>query len=428
MKELLSRGQFLFPVCCSVVLSSFAPTIADDRASPRGVIRPSLVRLQPGETRAFKVVTLATRLMAARLVENVEWSVNHIAGGNDEIGRIDGAGVYTAPGKVPTPHEVHIGAKTSDTANRYLFATVLLGKPQPAYKLLWSWSEVPERDGRLDKPHGIALDVDGNLLIADEHASRVIRYTPRGEYLSDLGGGEGSERGQFTNPREVKIDAEGRIFVTDSKGDRPRIQVFSRDGEFLRIFAAKGTRPGMILRAHGMAFDQTQRLFVVDVDNMRVNVYSHAGEFLYDWGKDGPDVGDFNAPHGLVVDPSGDVFVSGYYGPTQKFDAEGKFLFAFGHGDPPDGPVYFHSMAGDQWGNVYLAVRNKRGYGGAVQTDGGQPALSIVKYNNNGDYVTGWSLENREHRENAAAIDDDGKVYALFGGQEEVGVQVFEPQ
>ena len=168
----------------------------------------------------------------------------------------------------------------------------------------------------------------------------------------------------------------------------------------------------MILRGHGMAFDREQRLFVVDIDNMRVNVYSHAGEF--------------NAPHGLHIDPSGDVFVSGYYGPTQKFDARGNFLFAFGHGDPLDGPAYFHSMTGDRWGNVYVTVRNKGGYQGALDQD--VRALSLVKYNSSGDYITGWSLEDPGHKETAAVVDDSDRVYALFIGKDEKGVQVFAPR
>ncbi|MHC4617859.1 MAG: NHL repeat-containing protein, partial [Planctomycetota bacterium] len=353
---------------CLLALSGTALATKTDADFNRSIIKPSLVRLKARQQQKFKVVKLATYLMAASAPGKVKWSVNSIPGGNKKLGAIDADGLYTAPKKAPTPCEIHIRAEVEDSANRYLFATVLMG--EPSYKLAHTWSQEikpeeaePEEGkstGELKKPHGICLDRDGNLLIADQ-AGWVMRFNTRGKYLGDVGSGKGSDPGEFTQPRAVLVDAHGHIWVTDSKGDRPRIQMFTHDGEFVRIFAEKGIGPGQIHRAHGMGFDKQQRLFVTDVDNFRINVYSHDGEFLYSWGKPGLDAGEFNAPHGLVVDPSGDVFVSGYYGPTQKFDPNGKFLFAFAHGDPPDGPVYFHTMVGDKWGNIYLMVRNKEG-------------------------------------------------------------------
>ena len=421
----------LMPVILNSFLCVWLATPILEGAPPywaRAVIRPSLVELKPGEQQQFKVVMLATRLTAVHLAPEVKWSVNNVEGGNEQLGWVDETGNYRAPDTMPTPSEIHICAEVKEATNPNLFATVLMDRPDPSYKLLWQWSVPADNSPHLDKPHGIALDSNGNLLIADEGASRVLRFSPRGNFLGDVGRGKGSSPGQFTKPRCVTVDRAGQIFVSDSKGDRPRMQIFTPEGKFSRIFAEKGTGPGMILRAHGMAFDRDERLFAVDVDNMRVNIYSHDGDFLSTWGKDGRRLGDFNAPHGLVIDPSGDVFVSSYYGPTQKFDAQGNFVTVFGHGDPPNGPVYFHSMTGDHWGNLYLMVRNKGGYGGAIQRRTGKPALSIVKYNNNGDYITGWSLANTEHKETSAVVDADGRVYALFEGNVAMGVQVFGPQ
>jgi hypothetical protein len=199
----------------------------------------------------------------------------------------------------------------------------------------------------------------------------------------------------------------------------PRLQVFSADGEFSRILGDKGTAPGMLLRAHGMQFDRQQRLFVVDVDNARVSVYDRTGKFLFDWGKDGLYPGELNAAHGLFIDPSGDVFISGYYGPVQKFTADGKFLGAFGYGEPPDGPVHFHAIGGDRWGNVYVTVRNL----GHLPNE-----VSIVKYNNNGDFVTSWRLSNADREVNWVTTDDRGLVYAIYDSKSHVGVEVFQPQ
>jgi sugar lactone lactonase YvrE len=418
----------IIPSAVLICLFVFAAPVLATKTDPdfrRAIIKPSLVRLELGGQQKFKVVMLATYLAAASAPEKVIWSVNGIPGGSRRFGRIDPNGLYTAPKKAPTPREIHIGAEARQAANRYLFATALMG--EPSYKLVHTWSEEIENAANLEKPHGICLDKEGNILIADQN-DRVLRFTPRGKYLADIGRGEGSDPGEFTEPRVVQTDVHGHIWVTDSKGDRPRVQVFSHQGELIRIFAEKGMGPGQILRAHGLDFDSHQRAFISDVDNFRVNVYKHDGQFLYSWGKAGLDAGEFNAPHGLVVDPSGDVFVSGYYGPAQKFDPNGKFLFAFAHGDPPDGPVYFHTIVGDKWGNVYLMVRNKEGGQGELQKKATDKTLSIMKYNNNGDYITGWSLSEPDHRESWSVVADDGTVYSLFKGETHMGVQTFVPQ
>lgn len=391
----------------------------------RAMITPTLVHLDPGEQQKFVAVMLATRLMAAEVPEKVIWSVNDIPGGNEIIGTIDEKGVYTAPAAMPSPREIHIVAEVPQAANRFLFATVIIGDAPIQYKSVHVWSEKRSGEGaHLATPHGIGLDKDENILIADTGNSSVHRFSQTGEYLGGIGLGRGRDDGYLTEPREVISDVEGRIIVTDSKGDRPRVQVFSNDGEFLQIFGEKGKLPGMLLRAHGMGFDPARNLYIVDVDNMRVSVYDQFGKSIRDWGTEGLLPGEFNAPHGLFVDRSGDVFVTGYYGPTQKFNGHGEFVTVFAHGTPPDGPSYFHSVAGDRWGNAYVSVRNKGGYDGAIQR-GDEGYYSIMKYNNNGDFICGWSYTAKEHSESAVAIAKDGRVFCLFNGPDISGVETF---
>lgn len=394
----------------------------------RATIGPSVVYVQPGEEQRFKVVMTATWLTAAQMPQEVKWAVNDIPGGAEELGTIDDTGLYRAPSTVPSPREIHICAEVPEAANRWLWATVIVGDSPPRYRHSHIWSEpVVEGTGatpHLRDPHGIGLDADGNLLIADQSTNAVLRYTPQGEYLGRIGPGSSGGPGQFTHPRAVTSDDAGRIFVSDIKKDGPQIQVFSPAGELVQAFGESGRQYGMMLRVHGMDFDSQQRLHVVDVDNMRVSVYDNSGRFLHDWGTQGLNPGQFNAPHGLFLDKSGDVFVTGYYGPTQKFTSEGDFLLAFCHGSPPDEPIYFHNLTGDRWGNAYVIVRTKQeGEEESARAEGKR--VSIRKYNNNGDFITEWSLSTPDHWESSAVVDADGHVYALFKGTTGMGVEVF---
>jgi len=394
----------------------------------RALIKPSLVRVAPGAQQRFKVVILATRLMAAQAPRSVSWSVNGIPGGDPRVGTIDAAGLYRAPAAVPVPNEVVVRAEVEGAANRYVWATVIVGQADPGYRVVSAWGEDLGQPGsRLVAPHGISLDHQGRLLITDQGAGRVFRYSKEGRFLDEIGRGPGSGDGQFTEPRYAHVDAQGNVYTVDVKGDRPRLQVFSPEGTFLRIFAPKGAGPGMILRGHGLWFDSQGRLYVTDVDNMRVSVFDAAGQFQLSFGKDGPGAADFNAPHGLYLDPNDDVFVNSYYGPTKKFDRHGHYLFCFAHGDPPDGPVYFHSLTGDRWGNVYLTVRTRAGYDGAVESNLGRK-VSIAKYNNNGDFLCHISLSVPEHAESWCAVDSDGTIYALYKGRKRAGVEILKQQ
>jgi sugar lactone lactonase YvrE len=423
-----------FPILLAITgicLSALGPLSVATDVDPdyrRAIIRPSLVELEPGRWQKFNAIMAPRYLRTAQPAKHVKWSVNNIPGGNKTLGTIDSTGLYKAPAKTPTLHEIHICAEVEDADNRHLWATVLLGKPDPPYKLVRTWSQPKDGPKHLTDPHGICLDKDGNLIIADQGSSRVMRFTPQGKFLQYIGSGAGRKPGAFYQPRVVVTGPQGRIWVSDSKADEPRIQVFTPDGKFVRWFAHKGILPGQLFRVHGMEFDGKGRLFIVDVDNFRVNVYGDSGEFLYGWGKPGLKTGTFNAPHGLTVDPSGDVFVSNFFGPTQKFDPNGNLLFTFADADPPDGPVGFHSIAGDRWGNVYMTILDAEALGQPTQTAGEGGKKHILKYNNNGDYITGWSLARPNQFALWLAIDDDGRVYCLFTGRRQMGVQLFAPR
>jgi sugar lactone lactonase YvrE len=415
----IRKMRFFLPAAASATMLVLTAARGADQVVPRARIYPSVVHVGAGGEQQFRVATMLARLEAATVVHNVRWSVNDVVGGSPEFGTIDASGLYRAPAKTAARGEIRIGAEVESVANRYIWATVLFGNGKPSYRLVREWGEPMDKLQRLRSPHGVTIGRNGEVIVADEGSHKVVRYAADGKFLGEVGYGFGREPGQFTKPRHAAVDADGRIWVSDEKSDRPRLQVFSPDGEFSRILGDKGTAPGMLLRAHGMQFDRQQRLFVVDVDNARVNVYDKAGKFLSDWGKDGLYPGELNAAHGLFIDPSGDVFVSGYYGPVQKFTADGKFLTAFGYGVPPDGPVHFHAIGGDRWGNVYVTVRNL-----------GQRAneVSIVKYNNNGDFVTSWRLSKPEREVNWVTTDDRGLVYAAYDSKTHVGIEVFQPE
>jgi sugar lactone lactonase YvrE len=386
--------------------------------------------MELGEKQNFNAIILPSRLMAASNPKVVKWSVNAVEGGNQEVGTISKEGIYQAPRTIPKPRELHICAYTEEVQNKNLFATVIIGDGAPQYKSVHIWSKKlgsskSDAEPKLRSPHGFGLDKEGNIMIADETGGQVLRFTVDGEFLNVIGNGPGEKPGQFKDPREVRCAPNGEIVVTDSKGDRPRMQIFNHEGDFLRIFAEKGRGPGQILRAHGIGFGPDGTMSITDVDNMRVNIYDYdSGKFLYDFGNwtpyQGMNPGEMNACHGMFVDVNGDMFVNSYYGPVHKFTPEGNIVAVFCHAEPPDGSIYFHNLTGDQWGNIYVMARPAGGAQNTEVENASAETVSVRKYNNNGDFITEWGYSDPKHRETTAAVDDNDVFYGMYVTQDTV--------
>jgi DNA-binding beta-propeller fold protein YncE len=91
---------------------------------------------------------------------------------------------------------------------------------------------LPPVDGMFRQVTDVAWDSAGNAYISDGYInSRVAKVDKNGNWIKSWGE-PGSQPGQFNTPHSIAIDAEDHIYVAD-RGNR-RIQVFDRDGTFLR--------------------------------------------------------------------------------------------------------------------------------------------------------------------------------------------------
>jgi len=292
-----------------------------------------------------------------------------------------------------------------------LAAFCTLGGEQ--YTLLQSWSVAGGGPGQLRGAHGIAVNRNGDVIVTDSRTSRVIQCTPDGKFLCEIGDGPGSGPGQFRSPRDAAVNpVDGKIYVAD--GANFRIEVFESGGKFLREFGTKGSASGQFLRPHALDFDPIGRLFIADVDNSRIAVYDEKGSFVAHWGKAGSGPGDFHAPHGLGVDRRGDVIISNYYGPVQKFTPQGKLLLEFGAFTAENNLLSYHSMCVDREGNIYITTRDK------------ERRSSITKYDNNGKFLTQWYMPQPRQLVEDVAVDSIGRVFVTYQSRQDTGVYVFE--
>ena len=91
---------------------------------------------------------------------------------------------------------------------------------------------LPPDDGRFRQVTDVAWDKAGDTFISDGYInSRVAKVDKDGVWVKSWGE-PGKEPGQFNTPHSIATDANDNVYVAD-RGNR-RIQVFDKDGKFLR--------------------------------------------------------------------------------------------------------------------------------------------------------------------------------------------------
>ena len=170
-------------------------------------------------------------------------------------------------------------------------------------------------------------------------------------------GGPGKADGQFLWPTCVVLDGEENLYVPDEA--LHRVNVFDRDGSFLKKWGEHGDGDGQLNRPSGIAFDAEENIYLSDALNHRVQKFTKDGEFLMKWGGFGDGPGEFNMPWGIHVDEWGDVYVVDWRNDrVQKFSAEGEFVFALGRSGSGDGEFNRPTgVAVDKDGDIYVADR-----------------------------------------------------------------------
>jgi DNA-binding beta-propeller fold protein YncE len=138
--------------------------------------------------------------------------------------------------------------------------------------------------GLFDLPHGLRIDLAGNIWAVDAGNHRVTKLAPSGEVLMALGvaGEPGADRYHFDSPTDVAFGAAGEIYVADGYGNS-RIVTFASDGAFRSAWGVRGTRPGELHTPHTIAVDHAGLLYVSDRGNNRLQVFDPEGEMVRHW-------------------------------------------------------------------------------------------------------------------------------------------------
>lgn len=265
---------------------------------------------------------------------------------------------------------------------------------------------------QFNSPFGVAVDVAGNVYVADSFNSTIRKVSPAGVVVTLAGNpghpgtndGIGSEA-SFFQPTGVAVDSAGFVYVADIYNHT--IRKITPQGSVTTLAGTPGQegsvdgsgKAARFSMPAGVAVDGIGNIYVADTGNHTIRKITPAGSVTTlagNPGEQGPMDGSgsaarFTYPYGIAVDGAGTVYVADTYNwRVRKVTPSGDVTTLAGSGLHPyqtqsvDGPgqlARFDQPTGiavDPLGNVYVADEGnytirKITPGGDVSTFAGTP-------------------------------------------------------
>ncbi|KAK3798783.1 hypothetical protein RRG08_040615 [Elysia crispata] len=175
--------------------------------------------------------------------------------------------------------------------------------------------------GQFNSPHGFCLGAEEDIVVADTNNHRVQVFTKSGEFKYQFGI-PGREEGQLWYPRKVAVVIKtGKFVVCDRGNERSRMQIFNRNGHFLKKIAIR-----YIDIVAGLAITNEGHIVAVDSVSPTVFVISESGD-LIKWF----DCSDYMREPSDIAINSNEYFVCDFKGHcVVVFSRDGTFLRRIG--------------------------------------------------------------------------------------------------
>lgn len=171
-------------------------------------------------------------------------------------------------------------------------------------------------------PTDIAVLDDGSFYVSDGYGnSRVIKFSKDGTYLFEWGK-FGNKQGEFNIPHGIDLDKNGNVYVADRENNR--IQKFDGKGNFIAVWQNKITE-----QLYSVTIDnQNGHLFGIDYLTVNDTIVKGSDIFRFDlntnlqvqFGRTGSYDGPISRYHDIQVDDEGSIYVGDILGnAVQKF-------------------------------------------------------------------------------------------------------------
>jgi sugar lactone lactonase YvrE len=296
-----------------------------------------------------------------------------------------------------------------------------------------------------NNPEGVAVDSLGNIFIADNENDTIRRITPPGVVttLAGTAGQIGSADGtggaaQFSHPEGVAVDISGNVYVADTWNNTIRKittagVVTTLAGTAGQGGSADGTGDAAQLNyPTGVAVDNQGNLYVADAENFKIRkitpgrvVSTLAGSGISGFLDGASSVAQFYYPARVAVDQSGNVYVAdtGAFPVSVPLDQSGN-VYASDIGEirkvTPAGSVTTlargvesRGVAVDSAGFVYVVANN------VIEKLTPDGSVSTIAGGAQGN-VDGTGIAAQFSSPGGIAVDGAGSVYVADTGNDTI--------
>lgn len=151
------------------------------------------------------------------------------------------------------------------------------------------------------------IDSKDNIYINDKIYSKVIKYSPQGEKLLELGG-IGRGNGKFTVPGRIFFDAQDNVYVFD-RVSPVRINIFTSEGAFVNTIKTN------IKNLNGLetiAVTGDGNIYVNDFTKNSIHIYTRDGKKRGEFQKSSDGQVTFGPPGGMAGGIDDRIYVTEY--------------------------------------------------------------------------------------------------------------------
>jgi len=127
---------------------------------------------------------------------------------------------------------------------------------------------------QLGAPWDLAINTNNQIFITDHTHSSIMVFTLFGQFIGRFGTPE-SGKGRLKCPCSLATDVNGFVLVGDNHGSYDRITVFGKDGNFIHSFGSHGFSSGQFNSPLGIAVSPNGSIYVSDCNNKRIQIFSY---------------------------------------------------------------------------------------------------------------------------------------------------------
>ncbi|XP_076683693.1 protein meiotic P26 isoform X4 [Andrena cerasifolii] len=167
-----------------------------------------------------------------------------------------------------------VGNVSSSGSGNYAHPRSNNAKLTPMH-IRYKFGQLGPSKGQFSSPHGFCLSADEDIIVADTNNHRIQIFEKTGIFKFQFGI-PGKEEGQLWYPRKVAVMRQsGKFVVCDRGNERSRMQIFTKNGHFIKKIAIR-----YIDIVAGLAVTSEGHILAVDSVSPTVFVISDTGSLL----------------------------------------------------------------------------------------------------------------------------------------------------